>query len=191
MKQSTSLAVIILLVSLAPLVLDSCGGRRPAHEADIVEPHAIEGRKDLFQAGDFFFAGQPDEETFRWLASQGVTLVINLRTEKEITQHTEKHFNEDSLMQVMDMAYAAIPLGGDAGYPPAAVDRLAGLLKKHEGKTLIHCAGAGRVGHLWMAYLVKYRDYSIDDAIAIGKKIKFRFPLEELLDTRFAIREKR
>jgi protein tyrosine phosphatase (PTP) superfamily phosphohydrolase (DUF442 family) len=155
-----------------------------------VEPHAIEGRKDLFQAGDFFFSGQPDVKTFRWLAEQGVTLVINLRTEKEMLKHAEKHFDEDSLLRELEIKYAEIPLGGDVGYPPVAVDRFAGLLKKHDGKTLIHCAGAGRVGYIWMAYLVKHRKFSIDEAIAIGKKIKFRFALEELLDTRFTIREK-
>jgi protein tyrosine phosphatase (PTP) superfamily phosphohydrolase (DUF442 family) len=178
-----------ILLILPVFVILSCG--RSAHEADIVEPHAIEGRKDLFQAGDFFFAGQPDVETFRWLADQGVTLVINTRTEKEMTAHAEKHFDEDSLLQELEIDYAKIPLGGDAGYPPDAVDQLAELLKKHEGKALIHCAGAGRVGYLWMAYLVKYRKFSIDEAIEIGRKIKFRFPLEELLDTRFTIRKKR
>lgn len=186
---SRARAAFLALLVLPPFT--SCGGEKSAHEADIVEPHAIEGKKDLFQAGDFFFAGQPDEETFRWLAGQGVTLVINLRTEEEMTKHREQHFNEDSLLEKLDMRYVLIPLGGDAGYPPNAVDEFASLLKKQKGKTLIHCAVAGRVSHLWMAYLVKYRGYSIDDAIHIGKKIKFRFPMEELLDTRFTIRKKR
>jgi protein tyrosine phosphatase (PTP) superfamily phosphohydrolase (DUF442 family) len=181
-------AFLALLVCL-PFI--SCGGKKSAHEADIVEPHAIEGKKDLFQAGDFFFAGQPDVEMFQWLAGQGVTLVINLRTEEEMKKHMEEHYDEDSLLQELHMTYAVIPLGGDVGYPPGALEQFAGLLKKQKEKTLIHCAGAGRVSHLWMAYLVKYRDYSIDDAIDIGKKIKFRFPMEELLDTRFTIRKKR
>ena len=190
MKRMPSIARMIAPAVLVSLTLASCGGRS-AHEAAIVEPHAIEGKKDLFQAGDFFFAGQPDVETFQWLVDQGVTLVINIRTEKEMASHTEKHFDEDSLLQELEIEHARIPLGGDAGYPPAAVDQFAELLKKHEGKILIHCAGAGRVGYLWMAYLVKYRRFSIDEAIEIGKKIKFRIPLEELLDTRFTIRRKR
>lgn len=191
MKRGSPLVLIVLLISMASLLYLSCGGEKSAHEADIVEPHAIEGRKDLFQAGDFFFAGQPDVETFRWLAGQGVTLVINLRTEEEMTKYKEEHYDEDSLLQELDMTYAVIPLGGEAGYPPSALEDFASLLKKQKGKTLVHCEGAGRVSHLWMAYLVKYRDYSIDDAIDIGKKIKFRFPMEELLDTRFTIRKRR
>jgi len=164
--------------------------REHIHKTEVVAPFKIEGRKNFFQAGPIFFGGQPDEETLRWIANQGVNLVINLRTEKEMTKHAEEKFDEPALVKELGMVYTTIPLGGDTGYPASAVDELAELLKTQVGNTLIHCASAGRVSHLWMAYLVKYKHYSIDEAIETGKKIKFVFPLEELLDASFTIKAK-
>jgi len=79
------------------------------------------------------------------------------------------------------MAYLYFPMGGKAGYSSQVVDTLAQSLKEHGGKVLIHCLSAGRVSYLWIAYLVKYQDLTIDEAVDIGKRIKFRFPLEDLL----------
>ena len=184
--------VLISLVSLS-FCCPSCAPppKEVSTAAAIDTPTAVQGKKNFFQAGRFYFAGQPDEETLQWLASEGVEVVINLRTDKEMETHTEEKFDEVALLKELGMAYLHFPIGGKAGYSPQVVDTLAQVLKEHEGKILIHCLGAGRVSYLWIAYLVRYQGLSIDQAVDIGKKIKFRFPLEDLLGYPVSIQKKK
>jgi len=154
----------------------------PLSTASIDTPVTIEGKKNFFRAGQFFFSGQPNEETFRWLQNEGVTVVFNLRTDKEMETLTENKFDEIALLQELGIDYVHIPMGGSDGYSPQAVDSLGRTLARYSGKALIHCASAGRVSYLWTAYLVNYRGLTIDEAIEMGKKIKLYLPpLEELL----------
>jgi uncharacterized protein (TIGR01244 family) len=158
--------------------------------AKIETPEPVKDKKDFFAAGVFYFAGQPDEDTFKWLASEGVSVVINLRTDEEMEKLKET-LDEPALLKKLGMNYVHIPLGGKAKYYPEATDKLAQTLANHKGKALIHCRSAGRVSHLWIAYLVKYRDYTLDDAAAVGKKIKFSLPLEGLLGTPISLQIKK
>jgi len=144
-------------------------------------PRAVPHWVDMFQAGRMFFAGQPDKATLRWLAEEGVKTVINLRTDPEMGDLLAKGFDEAALTCTLDMTYVRIPLGGDDGYPPAAVDQLARLLQNNPGKVLLHCRSAGRVIHLWMAYLVRHQGFSPDEAVAGGRKMKFSLAFEEWL----------
>jgi hypothetical protein len=50
--------------------------------------------------------------------------------------------------------------------------------------TLLHCAGAGRVTYIFMAFLIKSKRYPINKAIELGKSLKYSNPLEQLLDTK-------
>ncbi|MCK4699702.1 MAG: hypothetical protein KAT38_05195 [Bacteroidales bacterium] len=52
---------------------------------------------------------------------------------------------------------------------------------------MIHCASAGRVTHFFMAYLIKNKGYSINEAVEIGKSLKFSLPLEKLLETEISL----
>ena len=174
--------VLIGLVSLS-FCCPSCAPppKEVSTAAKIDTPTTISDRENFFQAGRFYFAGQPDEETFRWLAAEGVEAVINLRTDKEMETHTKDKFDEVALLKELGMAYLHFPMGGKVGYSPHVVDTLAQVLIEHEGNVLIHCRSAGRVSYLWIAYLVKYQGLTIDEAVDIGKRITFRFPLEDLL----------
>jgi uncharacterized protein (TIGR01244 family) len=164
-----------LVISCAPS--ENAGPQR----AGIEMPDTVPGRKDLYQAGRFYFGGQPDEELLHWMAKDGVEVVINLRTDKEMDTHTKEKFDEVALVGELGMTYLQLPMGGTTGYTPATVDTFAQVLGEHDGKILIHCRSAGRVSYLWVAYLIRHRGFSVDEAIAIGKKIKFRFYLEDLL----------
>ena len=159
-------------------------------DAKIETPEPVKDKEDFFAAGAFYFAGQPDEGTFKWLASEGVSVVINLRTDEEMEKQKET-FDEPALVKKLGMNYVHIPLGGEAKYYPEATGKLAQTLATHKGKALIHCRSAGRVSYLWIAYLVKYRDYTLDDAAAVGKKIKFYLPLEDLLGTPISLQIKK
>jgi uncharacterized protein (TIGR01244 family) len=144
----------------------------------------VEAFKDLFRTGDFFIAGQPTLEEFRWLKEAGVTLVVNIRTEAENKEFTAAAFNEENMVKELGLAYALLPVGGKESLSPKTVDGFAALLSGNTGKVLLHCASAGRATHLWMAYLVRHRGFEVDEAALVGRQMKFSLPFEDFLGGR-------
>ena len=164
------------------------------HETPQIEkfetPTAFMDKENFFQAGRFYFSGQPDEETFRWLKEEGVKVVINLRTDEEMETLTKEKFDQPALLEELEMKYVHIPVGGKAGYTPQPVDEVARIVEEHEDKILIHCKSAGRVSHLWVAYLISYQHYTIEEAMDYGRRMKFYLPLEGLLGYPLKIEKK-
>ncbi len=153
-------------------------------------PTAIMGKENFFQAGRFYFSGQPDEETFRWLAEKGIKVVINLRTDEEMKTLAEEEFDQPALLEELGMKYFHIPVGGKVGYTPQPVEEVAEIIEEHKEKILIHCKSAGRVAHLWVAYLINYQHYTIEEAIDYARNMKFYLPLEGLLGYPLKIEKK-
>ena len=133
-----------------------------------------------YQYQNFYLSAQPNLEAMRWYRSQGVEKVINLRTEKENKSFTASAFHEKNMVEELGMEYLSLPVGGANAYSPERLELFAEAMKG-KGKVLIHCRSAGRVTNLFMAYLVKYKGYSLNQAIEIGRQVKFSFPLEKLL----------
>jgi protein tyrosine phosphatase (PTP) superfamily phosphohydrolase (DUF442 family) len=187
MKRMSLLAALIAAcaVTLSPVVAMAFEG--PLSAAPIDSVYKVEGKKDLFRSTNFYFGGQPTLETLRWLKSEGVTLVVNLRAAKENKDFAETAFSEENLVRELGMDYVSIPLGEKPSYRPQAVDTFAIVLKSHTGKAFIHCLSAGRVSYIWMAYLVRHRGYSLDDAVAIGKRMKYPTTLEDLLGAKISV----
>lgn len=157
------------------------------NEAAIDSVYKVDGKKDLFRSTSFYFGGQPTLETLQWLKSEGVTTVINLRSDKETKEFAETAFNEENVVKQLGMEYVSIPLGDKGSYRPHAVDTFALILGARSGKAFIHCLSGGRVTYLWMAYLVRHRGYSLDDAAAIGRRMKYPTQLEELLGAKVSL----
>ena len=154
--------------------------------SDIVDlkidsPILIDSSVFLYQAGDFFLGGQPEMETLDTLVSLGVTLIINIRTEQEVISQKSTGYDEESYVIKKGLDYIHVPIGGVAGYTPEAINAINNSIKLTKGKVLIHCRSAGRATLAWMAWLIQYNNYSIDDAVNLGKMARFTFPLEELL----------
>ena len=55
---------------------------------------------------------------------------------------------------------------------------------------MIHCRTAGRATNAWMAWLINYYDVPVDDAIDLGKQMRFKLYLEDLLGYELSYREK-
>jgi protein tyrosine phosphatase (PTP) superfamily phosphohydrolase (DUF442 family) len=147
---------------------------------DTVE--VINDFKNLFHYQNYYISAQPAYETLQWLQSRGVHVIVNLRSDKENTDFTSGAFNEVRICKEMGFEYYSIPVDGMKDYTPAKLDSLSVLLNKNE-QILIHCASGGRATDFFMAYLVKSKGYSVNEAAAIGRKLKFSLPLEKLLDT--------
>ena len=144
----------------------------------------VDTYKDLFVTGDVYIGGQPSLEMLRWLKNQGVTLVINLRTEKENQDFAGLAFHEAAVVKELGLGYASIPMEKAT---PKHLEAFAELMKPARGKVLLHCASAGRATNLWMAYLVSCQGLSVDAALDIGRQLKFGLPLEELLGGRMTM----
>jgi len=153
-------------------------GNNVCHQDSLV---LIKKSFNLYKSGDFYFSGQPDSIDILFLDSLGIDLVVNLRSSREVEYHTQHQFDEDHLLQSLQIDHVHIPLGGKEGFYPSAVDSLSSVLEGNYSKILIHCRRGGRVTLLWMAYLVNSLGYSIDEAVAIGDDMGYFFPLDDLL----------
>lgn len=142
----------------------------PAYGEDAIKfPEKLD-RDDFFvviaDAGALQIAGQPTADALREYAANGVTTVINLRTQQEMDNRSAVPYDEAALLEELGVNYVHIPLGGpDTPYTPASVDEFAAAFEGADGKVLLHCTVAWRASHMWAAYLVKNKGYTIEEAI--------------------------
>jgi uncharacterized protein (TIGR01244 family) len=129
-----------------------------------------------------FIAGQPNEQALERFKALGVTVVVNLRTQREMDNRQAVPFDEVAALAKLGLGYVHIPLGGDDNpWTPAAVERFAQALDKHRGPVLLHCTVAWRASYMWAAYLIRYGGLDLDAALSRGRAIGIgRDPLEEL-----------
>ena len=157
----------------------SLNGQDHSVKSDPVE--VIEDYQNLFKFDNFYLSGQPTFELLRWLKSQGVTKIINLRSGEENSTFAEEAYNEQAVAKELGFEYKNIPVEGTTDYNPEKLQDFSELINEDE-MILIHCRSAGRVTYFFMGYLIKTCGYSLNEAIAVGKEVKFTFPLEKLLD---------
>lgn len=144
---------------------------------------AIEARH--FRVGPLDIAGQPSEAAFRQWAAEGVTVIINLRTQQEMDNRDYVSFDEAALLTELGIDYVHIPLGTNDPYTPVAVDAFARALAGHEGRAVLHCTVAWRASLMWGAYLARHRGLDINEAVAHASAIvPATPPLEGLLGRR-------
>ena len=175
MKQGFLILSMLLIPLMAVRAMIPGGG----NDSVIV----IEQFSNCFRYQDFYLSGQPSLKMLKWLRQEGVVSIINLRTEEENDDFEEMAFNEAEMARDLGFEYHSVPVDGFEAYTPGNLEKMASLLVPGK-KVLIHCAGAGRVTSFFMAYLFKYEGYNIDEAVEVGKQLKFIMPLEELLDVK-------
>jgi uncharacterized protein (TIGR01244 family) len=114
------------------------------------------------------------------LGAKGVRRVINLRTPEEMAT---LGFDEAALAQSKGMAYTLLPIAGNAGFTPAALDAFSAAMANGEGDVLLHCASGTRAAHLYAAWLVREQGLSPEDAMRrVGPLGLWPLPMERLLD---------
>ena len=160
-----------------------------AQQRDVPEPVLIDSAFNLYQIGNIYLSGQPDQEEFASLANNGVKLIINIRTAGEMKKFADEEFDEASYVKGLQVDYLNVGVGGPDGYNPEVIDVIANKIKASKGKVLIHCRSAARATMVWMAWLVRTGQSSIDEAINLGKKARYSTSFEDLLG--FPVTEKR
>lgn len=148
----------------------------PLNEAPVALPEAVADfpgvENAIYRAGPVYISGQPDALAFERFRKEGVRVVINLRTHREMDNRAIVPFDEANLLERLGMTYVHIPLGDASSYRPEAVDQFAAALAAHEGKALLHCTVAMRTSWLWAAYLVRHRGTSVSEALRHGRRME-------------------
>jgi uncharacterized protein (TIGR01244 family) len=175
---------VVFASALVALGLSSLAAAEDEHFA---EPRTLssDGFQQVFsQIGPrIYIGGQPTEAGLARAKALGVTTVVNLRTDFEMNDRDTVPFDEAAEIERLGMQYVHIPQGGpNTAYSPEAVERFAQAVAKADGNVLLHCTVAWRASHLWTAYLIRYQDVPVSDAIAIGKRVNLGgMPLEGFL----------
>ena len=148
---------------------------------DIDSVTVIDKFPNFYQSGDYYFGGQPSREQLEWLQEQGVTLIVNLRSEKEMEKVIAEGFDEKLNVTELGMKYVQIPMEGASAYNTYTLADFSSVLNENNGKVFIHCYSCYRVTCITMAYLIGYENTPVNDAVNFGKKMKYSSPLEDLL----------
>lgn len=168
-------------LSIAIFVFTLCGNldaKFQEPDSDTVE--IFDEWEGLFRYENYYISNQPELENLEWIAEQGVTKIINLRTVDENKDFSKESFNEKRTVKKLGIEYKSLPISSGSGYTPENLELFMEFVNPGD-KVLIHCKSGGRANSFFMAYLVKEEGFSIDKAVDIGKQIKFSFPLEDLL----------
>lgn len=136
--------------------------------------------KNLYSFRNFYLGGQPNFEELQWLKKDGINMVVNLRSDKENKEFSDLAFNEENVIKNLGIEYCSIPVDGLKDYTPEKLNEFIQNVAKGK-KVFIHCASAGRASDFFIAYLVKSKGYTVNEATEVGKKLKFVLPLEKLL----------
>lgn len=112
---------------------------------------------------NLYSAGQPSDKAWELLAQDGVTTVINLRSDAEMAGN-----NEASLVQENGMNYIHIPIAGAGDISVEKAQLLQQALANTEGKVLVHCASSNRVGALLA--IGAATEQTTADALAYGQQ---------------------
>ncbi|MBI1339965.1 hypothetical protein GC169_07120 [bacterium] len=174
-------AAIASAALIAPFHLAQADAQQPIKFPEKV---AAEGFQELLaDVGPAYVAGQPSEAALEKLKAEGVTKVISLRTPQEMDNRRMVPFDEAAKAKSLGMTYVNIPLGlggPESPYTPEQVDAFAAALGTADGKVLLHCTVGWRASHMWAAYLVRHRGYTLEDAIANARAMNFGYPMPVL-----------
>lgn len=155
--------VIVVVLCFSPLAVAQGLVDPPPASGASVElarhvPHLAEPADGLVTSG------QPDKEAWELLAAQGVTTVINLRSDEEM-----RGSDEAGQVAAASMHYVHIPVAGGGDVNRANAARLHEAVASAPGKVLVHCASGNRVGALLAIDASDRRQLDVDQAVAYGK----------------------
>jgi len=118
----------------------------------------IGATKNVHVLGNFYLAGQPTESDIEAIKDLGIKRVITLRTDGEIA------WDEKQLVEAAGLEFDAVPFREPDTLTDEVFDRVCTLLRDGEGKTLLHCGSANRVGAVWMVHRVLVDKVPLDEA---------------------------
>ncbi len=120
-------------------------------------PAPIGSTKPSFRHGHIWLAGQPAQDDFKLMKELGITTVVNLRPDVELT------WDQSEVVQRHGLKYVSIPVIGANNFTDDKIDKTREIMCQacSDGNVLLHCGSAQRVGTAWIAYRV------LDDGVSV------------------------
>ncbi len=158
----------------ALLLLAACSSSPPAEDAPFtrqaIAPDGLNGFSSIVSVGPrVLLAGQPTPEGLANARDSGVTVVINLRPEAEMS------FDERAVVQGLHMAYVSIPVTVDTlndAQVRVFIDTIRDL-RRREGeadRVLAHGNTGDRPAALWALYEITDGKVPPEEAVARARK---------------------
>ncbi|MEN8184249.1 MAG: hypothetical protein ABFS46_17115 [Myxococcota bacterium] len=133
---------------------------------EVAGPFSWGAASNVTHVRHFWFSGQPDEDALEAARGEGIGIVINLR---EVHEHG---WDEEQAVENLGMRYYSVPVPRKKPFPAAAFAQIEALVKDNENEQiLIHCSTANRAAGWFATYLVAEHGMSLDDALAVGRKV--------------------
>ncbi len=133
---------------------------------------------NVHRFGNIWMAGQFTPDDIAKLKEAGITTVVTLRTDGELT------WDEKQLLEEAGIKYIAIPFRQPETLTDEVFDKVRDILKKSQQdekqKLLLHCGSANRVGAVWAAFRALDQNVPLDEAIKEAKEVGLRNPGYEL-----------
>ena len=157
--------------------------KAPGAPVEILDLRMTTG--SLWQVGDTYVAGQPTEDTIKELAERGVTVVISLRTAREMADPRSVPFDERALVRSLGLEYVQVGLGPYGSYTPETLALIRETIKRHDSKALLHCTSGARATTAWTAMRTKYDGLTLQEALEEGREMALWIDsIEQLLGER-------
>ena len=135
-------------------------------DPDPVKKAELGGVQVVYKCGDLWMASQPSEADLKLMAELGVTCVVTLRTDEEVS------WNEAGLTESLGMEFRKIPFSSIESLTDEVFANARKVIAEKKGKPLfLHCGAAVRVAAVWAAYRV------LDEGVAMEKALKEAEPM--------------
>jgi protein-tyrosine phosphatase len=136
--------VAFLVIGNLLIIAASAVARTAAPDSDF----ALPGVPNLHPVDDHVWRGAaPDEAGYRSLADAGVTTVVDLRAEDDVSV-------DEGRLQRLGLEWIHLPVRDGQVPTQHEVDRFLAAVRGAEGRVFVHCgAGVGRTGAMAAAYL--------------------------------------
>jgi len=125
--------------------------------------------------------GQPSAQALEGLKENGISTVINFRTQPEVEGLS---FDEPGLLAEEGIDYYQIGVGrGEGAYNPAVLEAFnARMEAAGDDQILLHCGSGYRASQVYAAWLVKYRGLTPNEALdRVAPSGWWPMPMEQLL----------
>lgn len=114
----------------------------------------------VFQRDNIYLAGQPGEKDFEKIADAGVTRVISLCGEGEVS------WDEKAAVEAAGMKFYHFPVASPDDLTPELFENVRTLLaESDDNPTLLHCKGAVRAGAAFVPYWAVNKKRGVEGAM--------------------------